>query len=104
VAILRARPNQVLRGGAAAVNYLQREFSKKNYISIRNDVLADLKAQHTGFKTKYSEHSIMWGHWIGTSVLFRPELRFEHSYDLPACDSGTKSNQFTFAVDVIFKF
>jgi hypothetical protein len=88
----------------AAVNYLQRKFSKKNYLSIRNDVLADLKGQRTGFKTTYSEHSIMWGHWIGTNVLFRPELRFERSYDLPAYDSETKSNQLTFAVDVIFKF
>jgi len=88
----------------AAVNYLQREFSKKNYLSIRNDVLADLKGQRTGFKTKYSEHTIMWGHWIGTTVLFRPELRFEHSYDVPAYDNGLKNSQFTFAVDVIFKF
>jgi hypothetical protein len=46
----------------------------------------------------------MWGHWIGNTVLFRPELRFEHSYDLRAYDSGNKKSQFTFAVDVIYKF
>lgn len=62
------------------------------YRDDRNDALAS------------SEHSIMWGHWIGTTVLFRPEPRFEHSYDLPAYDKGAKSSQFTFAVDAIFKF
>ena len=88
----------------AAVNYLQREFSARNYISIRNDFLDDRKGQRTGFATKYSEHTFMWGHWVGNTVLFRPELRYEHSYDTRAYDAGTKANQLTFAMDVIFKF
>jgi hypothetical protein len=44
----------------------------------------DMRGQQTGFKMKYTEHLIGWGHWIGTTVLFRPELRCERSYDLPA--------------------
>jgi Putative beta-barrel porin-2, OmpL-like. bbp2 len=88
----------------AAVNYLQREFSAKNYISIRTDFLDDRKGQRTGFATKYSEHTFMWGHWVGNTVLFRPELRYEHSYDTRAYDAGIKANQLTFAMDVIFKF
>lgn len=88
----------------AIVNYLQKEFNAKNYISIRTDYLDDRKGQRTGFPTKYSEHTLMWGHWIGNTVLFRPEFRFEHSYDLPAYDSGAKKNQFTFAMDVVYKF
>jgi hypothetical protein len=35
-------------------------------------------------ETKYTEHLIGWGHRIGTRVLFRPELRFERSNDVPA--------------------
>ncbi len=46
----------------------------------------------------------MWGHWVGTTVLFRPELRFERSYDRPAFARGTKQNQVTFAADVIYFF
>jgi len=37
-------------------------------------------------------------------VLFRPELRFERSYDLPAYDNGTKKNQLMLAGDVIYFF
>jgi hypothetical protein len=88
----------------AAVNYLQKEFSTRNYISLRTDFLNDLRGQRTGFKTKYSEHSLMWGHWIGNTVLFRPELRFERAYDVRAYDNGLKHNQLTFGADVIFKF
>jgi hypothetical protein len=46
----------------------------------------------------------MWGHWIGSTVLFRPGLRYERSYDVPAYDNGTKQNQFSMTMDVIFKF
>jgi hypothetical protein len=88
----------------AVVNYLQKEFSTKNFISIRTDFLNDMKGQRTGFQTKYSEHTLMWGHWVGTTVLFRPELRFERSYDVAAYDGGRKNNQCTFSMDVIFKF
>ncbi len=76
------------------VNYLEEELSKHNYVSIRNEVLDDIRGQRTGFRTPYSEHAIGWGHWVGTTVLFRPELRFERSYDVPAYDNGTRKNQF----------
>lgn len=91
-------------GEWAAVNYLEKEFSKHDYISLRTDVLNDLKGQRTGFQTLYSEQSVMWWHWIGSTVLFRPELRFERSYRAKAYDLGAKHNQFTFAMDVIFRF
>jgi hypothetical protein len=85
-------------------NYVLKQFSKTNYLSIRNEVLADLKGQRTGFKTTYSEHELMWGHWIGNTVLFRPGIRFEHSYGVSAYDSGTEQTQFSFAMDVVFRY
>ena len=88
----------------AVVNYLEKQFSKRDYITIRNEYMDDMRGQRTGFKTKYTEHLIGWGHWIGTTVLFRPELRFERSYDVPAYDNGTKRNQLMLAGDVIYFF
>jgi hypothetical protein len=86
------------------VNYVEKELSKKDYLSIRDEVLDDIKGQRTGFKTRYSEHELMYGHWIGSTVVFRPGIRFERSYDRPAYDAGTRSNQLSFTMDVIFKF
>jgi Putative beta-barrel porin-2, OmpL-like. bbp2 len=91
-------------GEWAAVNYLQREFSPHNYISVRTDLLNDTRGQRTGFPTLYSEHSLTWGHWIGSTVLIRPELRFERSYRVPAYDLGTKQSQLSFAMDVILRY
>ncbi len=88
----------------AITNYVEREFNAHNYLSIRNEFVDDIKGQRTGYATKYSEHLISYGHWIGSTVLFRPELRLEHSYDLPAYDLGTKHTQFVVAGDFIYHF
>ena len=89
---------------AAIVNYVEHEFNTHNYLSIRNELVDDIKGQRTGYATKYSEHLVSYGHWIGSTVLFRPELRLEHSYDLPAYDKGTKKTQFIVAGDITYHF
>jgi hypothetical protein len=88
----------------AFLNYLEKQINSKNYISIRNEFVDDLVGQRTGYKTRYSEHLLGWGHWIGTTILLRPEMRFERAYDVPAYDNGTKKNQFTVAGDIIYFF
>ncbi len=88
----------------AVVNYVEKQFSKHDYFTIRNEFFNDAKGQRTGFKTNYSEHLLGWGHWIGSTVLFRPEVRYEHSYALPAYNNGTRKDQLIFASDVIFFF
>jgi hypothetical protein len=88
----------------ASVHYLNRQFGKKDYVSLRNEYFNDMRGQRTGFRTKYTEHELSWNHWIGNTVLFRPELRYEHAYDAPAYDSGLKKSQFMLATDVIWFF
>lgn len=88
----------------SVVNYLERQFSKRDYLTIRNEYFDDMRGQRTGFRTRYTEHLIGWGHWIGTTVLLRPELRFERSYDVAAYDNATKKNQTTLAGDIIYFF
>jgi hypothetical protein len=88
----------------AIVNYVEKQLSKHDYLTIRNEYFDDLVGQRTGFKTPYTEHLLGWGHWVGSTVLFRPELRWEHSYALPVYDNGTRHSQLTFASDVIFFF
>jgi hypothetical protein len=88
----------------AIVNYVERKLSDHDEISIRNEFFDDEKGQRTGFKTKYTEHMVSWGHFIGTTVILRPEIRFERSYDMPAYDSGAKKNQIMLAGDVVFRY
>lgn len=86
----------------AMVNYVERQIGKKNYLSVRNEFFDDIKGQRTGYKTRYSEHMVGWGHWIGTSILMRPEVSYLRAYDYPAFDSGTKKNQVLIAGDLIW--
>jgi hypothetical protein len=88
----------------AITNYIERQFGKKDTLSIRNEYFDDIKGQRTGYKTKYTEHLVSWNHWIGSSIVFRPEIRFERSYLSPAYDNGTKKNQFIVAGDMIWFF
>jgi hypothetical protein len=88
----------------AVVNFFQKEISAHNFLSFRSDFLDDKKGQRTGYATKYSENTIMWCHWVGTTVQLRPELRFERAWDRKAYDNGRYHNQLTAASDLIFHF
>ena len=86
----------------AIVNYVERQVGKRNYISIRNEYFDDIKGQRTGYKTRYSEHLLGWGHWIGSTILLRPEISYLRAYNYPAFDAGAKKNQTMLAGDVIW--
>jgi len=88
----------------STVFYANYQISKKDFISVRNEYFDDLKGQRTGFKTRYTEHMVSWNHWIGSTIVFRPELRYEYAYDTPAFDNGLKKAQLMFAGDMIFFF
>jgi hypothetical protein len=88
----------------AVDSYLERQLSKSSYVSFRADYLADAAGQQTGHKDRYSEVTLTWGHWMGSYVLVRPEIRFDHAMDRPAYDEGTRRNQFLAGLGVILKF
>lgn len=88
-----------------AVNYLNVQLSKQDYLTIRNDMLYDRQGQRSGFKTIYSEHTIGWIHWFTNELLIRPELRYDHSWtNVAPYDNGTRKDQFTASVDMIIRY
>ncbi len=88
----------------AMVNYVQKELTPHDYLSFRSDFLNDKKGQRTGVATKYTENTLSWNHWVGTTVQLRPEVRLDHAWDRPGYDNGRRSSQFTAASDLIFHF
>jgi Putative beta-barrel porin-2, OmpL-like. bbp2 len=88
----------------AVVNYVNREVTSKFMFGFRSDFLDDKKGQRTGFATKYTENTLYATRYIGSTVMFRPELRFDHSWDLEAYNNGKARNQLFFGMDVIYKF
>ena len=86
----------------SSVFYLSKYINKQNSLIMRTEYFDDLKGQRTGYKTAYSSSLISWNHWIGTTIVFRPELRYDHAFDSNAFNNGTKHNQFMAAADIIF--
>ena len=83
------------------VNYLNIKLSDKTFMSIRNEYYNDADGQRTGFATHYSSHTLGFTHWMTPDFQVRPEIRFDHSYDVAAYNGGRKNNQLLAALDVI---
>ncbi|HEY2461945.1 MAG TPA: outer membrane beta-barrel protein [Candidatus Acidoferrum sp.] len=88
----------------AIVNYINREVNSKLMVGFRSDLLNDKKGQRTGLPSKYTENTFYATKYIGSTVMLRPELRFDHSWDLRGYNNGTSRNQLFFGMDVIYKF
>jgi hypothetical protein len=85
-------------------NYVNRQLDAHSFIGFRSDFLNDKKGQRTGYATRYTENTLSYNRWIGTTIQFRPEIRFDHAWDRPAYDRGTRQSQFTAATDLVFHF
>ncbi len=94
-----------LSDSIGGVNYFQIKVSGKDYLTIRNDILADLKGQRSGYKTVYTSHTLGWSHWLSNELIVRPEIRYDHSWSrVTPYDNGTRGDQFVFITDFIIKF
>jgi opacity protein-like surface antigen len=92
----------------AVVNYQNLKMSKSDYLVLRNEYFDDVRGQRTGTQTKYTTHSIGWAHWFNVwgenTAFIHPELRYEHSYNAPAYDHGTKKNQVIVAAHLVLLY
>jgi hypothetical protein len=88
----------------AVVNYVNREVNSKLMVGFRSDLLNDKKGQRTGIAGKYTENTLYATKYIGSTIMLRPELRFDHSWDMRGYDGGKARNQFFAGMDLIYKF
>jgi hypothetical protein len=65
----------------AVTNYVEHDFrNHQASLNIRNEVVDDLKGQRTGTPGVYEEHMVGFDFWTGSTVTFRPELSYTHSF------------------------
>ena len=80
----------------AVTNYVEHNFwNNTASLNIRNEIVDDIKGQRTGTPGIYEEHMVGFDLWAGTTVTFRPELSYTHSfspYGLRALDIGPGSS------------
>jgi hypothetical protein len=88
----------------AVLNYTMFRLAGGTFLTVRNEYVDDKVGNRTGFATPYSEHAIGITWWPNKVVTIRPELRFDHSYNVAAFDNGTRKSQFTATCDIIVHF
>jgi hypothetical protein len=65
----------------AITNYVEHSFWKNQAsLSIRNEIVNDIKGQRTGTPAYYEEHMVGFNFWAGSTITFRPELSYTHAY------------------------
>lgn len=76
----------------AATNYIEHSFWHNTAsLNIRNEIVDDMKGQRIGTPGIYEEHMVGFNFWAGSTVTFRPELSYTHTfspYGLRALDIG----------------
>jgi hypothetical protein len=88
----------------AVLNYTTFRIAGNAFFTVRNEYFNDRVGARTGFATPYSEHAIGLTWWPNKLITIRPELRFDHSYDVPAYNNGRDKSQFAFVTDMITHF
>lgn len=93
-----------MNAGVGTRNVPRWEPSSRNleHSALEQGVYA-VAAWRSVYKTLYSEHTSMWGHWISDLIAIRPKQRFDRAHDMPAFDNGRKQNQFTFGMNVMVR-
>ena len=76
---------------------------KQTYISRRSRYAALFIVEQVGLESE-QENTFYLTRYIRSTVMFRPELRFDHSWDREGYNNGNARNQLFFGMDVIYKF
>ncbi len=65
----------------AVTNYIEHNFWHNSAsLNIRNEIVDDMKGQRIGTPGIYEEHMVGFNFWAGSTVTFRPELSYTHSF------------------------
>jgi len=86
------------------LNYTNYGFSKRDYLTLRNEWWRDERGMRSGFASTYTSNSLGWTHEFSDVFMIRPEVGYFHSYDAKAFDVGRKNYLWQGGLDVTWRF
>jgi hypothetical protein len=109
---------------AGLVNYTMRRMAPNAFLTFRNEYWADPDGYRSGYASSYYEGSIGMQWWPNKLLMLRPEVRYEHCFQVNglesasggdnttgaplvthgAYDNGLKTSQVTVALDLTYHF
>ena len=87
-----------------AVNYTMFALSKKDFFTIRNEVMEDENGERYGFKGLYTSHSLGLTHNFTPWLQIRPEIGYYRDWTNKSFDLGTKNGMLLVGFDLTVRF
>jgi len=86
------------------LNYTLFQLAKKDFLTVRNEVVHDQDGERYGFPGTYTSNSVGWTHNFTPDLQIRPEAGYYRNWDNPAFDLGTSKDMWLIGVDVTLRF
>jgi len=86
------------------VNYTMYAFSKKGFVTFRNEVWRDVDGERSGFAGTYTSNAIGMTYNYTPIFQIRPEIGYYRNWNRGAFDNGHKRGMVLFGVDTTLRF
>jgi hypothetical protein len=86
------------------LNYTMYAFSKKGFITFRNEIWRDEDGERSGFRGTYTSHAIGMTYNYTSIFQIRPEIGYYRNWDHRAFDKGKKHGMILFGADLTIRF
>jgi hypothetical protein len=86
------------------VNFTMFELSKKDFVTVRNEIWRDADGERSGFPGTYTSHAIGLTHNFNSIVQIRPEIGYYRNWKNRAFDLGKRKGMVLFGADITVRF
>jgi Putative beta-barrel porin-2, OmpL-like. bbp2 len=86
------------------LNYTMFGLTKRDYITVRNEVYRDERGMRTGTAGTYTSHTIGLSHQFNDYLMLRPEVGYYRNWDNPAFDNQTTKGLLMAGFDLTMRF
>jgi hypothetical protein len=87
-----------------AVNYTMFKFSKKGFVTVRNEIWRDVDGERSGFPGTYSSHAIGFSYNFSEILQIRPEVGYYRNWNNKAFDLGKKKGMVLAGFDITLRY
>jgi hypothetical protein len=86
------------------VNYTMYQFSKQDFVTLRNEWWRDERGMRSGFPGTYTSHAIGLTHNFNSVLQVRPEIGYYRNWTNQAFDNGTARGMWLYGLDMTLRF
>ncbi len=86
------------------VNYTEFAFTRKDYLTLRNEWYKDETGYREGSRGAFTSHTIGLSHYFNNVFVVRPEIGYYRNWENPAFDNGTAHGMWLYGFDMTLRF